>query len=146
MSIVQVTDRFALPPEMEDYREHRREQVRERFGLELIKALENGGIVGPIHEQVSEQEDWLWNSGLPTITLTMYAHVTDLPEPEEYRLMGGPADGRIARTGGAPRFMVPVLPPLSASPFDVKDDMTPRHAEYERHGDSNVYIYRRIAR
>lgn len=146
MSIVQVTDRFSVPPDMEDLREHRRDLVRERFGSELIKALANGGIVGPIHEQVTEQEDWLWNSGATTTTLTMYAHVTELPEPEEYRLMGGPADGRIARTGGVRTFRVPVLPPLSANPFDVKDDITPRHAEYERQGDSNVYLYRRIAR
>lgn len=148
MSIVRATHRFPVlnGTGYEGMVEHIKAEVRQRFAGELVKALaEHGGIVGPVHEEESAMDDWLWNSDTKTVTYTVYAYVTDLPEPESYRLMGGPADGRIARTGGVREFVVPFLPPVSvADPFDSQELPVPRAAHYERQGDTAVYLFRSI--
>lgn len=148
--IVRATDRFTIPDvaDLTSLVEHRREETRRAFAGELVKALsERGGIVGPIHEQESTQPDWMFNPESTTHTFTVYARVTSLPSPEQYRLVGGPADGMIVRTGGVPTWRVPYLAPVSyaTTPFDVATEPSPQYAEYERQGDSQVYLYRRVA-
>lgn len=134
-----------IPLVNEDYAKRVREEVRDRFARELMQALtERGGIVGPIHEQSVSRDDWLFGTG-PFVEYTVYANVTDMPEPEQYRLMGGPADGRIVFTAGAPSFRVPTFPPLTGAPYDVAEPVLPTFAEYERQGDTQVYLFRRMA-
>lgn len=151
MSVIQATRRFPVPLLLDDaYTRglvaHVRDEVRTMFARELVKALsERGGIVGPVHEKESVMDDFLWNSGTKDVTFTVYAHLTDMPEAEAYRLIGGPADGSIVRTGGARTYRVPVLPPLStADPFDPVN-VEVKYAEYQREGDTSVYTYRRVA-
>jgi hypothetical protein len=150
LSVIQATRRFPVPSVNDDHTiglvAHVRNEVRTMFGLELVKALSGrGGIVGPVHEKESVMEDFLWESGTKTVTFSIWAHLTELPESETYRLLGGPADGSIVRTGGSRTYRVPVLPPLSAAdPFDPVN-VEVKYAEYEREGDTPVYLYRRVA-
>ena len=147
MNVIQASCRFPLLYPDLTFVEHVRNQVRDEFGRELVRQLaERGGIVGPVHEQESTQDDWLWDSGSKVVEFTVYAQLTDLPDPETYRLLGGPADGRIVLTGGVRTWRVPVFTPVIAKPFDVTEIEAPHYAEYERQGDTQVYLYRRYAR
>lgn len=149
---VQVHDRYVLPADALDVGlvEYRSKKVRTMFADELLNRLTpNGGIVGPIHETQSVEDNYtFWSGAEKVVSHSVYARVADLPEPEMYRLVGGPADGVIVRTGGVRTWLVPVLAPLSAyRPFDGPSSLVePQAAEYERQGDTQVYLYRRMAR
>lgn len=146
--VLRYSDRFVLTDSIpEDEVEHRRRLARNAFAAELVNRLrERGGIVGPIHETTKAEDDWLSDTPNKIVTHIIYAAVTDLPEPESYRLMGGPADGRIMQTGGLPIWRVPMLPPMAGNPFDVPDKPRVLYAEYERQGETNVYLFRRTSR
>ena len=142
---LQVSRRVAMPDaEAPAYREYVRGQVRDAFARELVARLKDrGAIVGPLHESESEEESY-FHLGR-TFLFTVYAAVTEIPEPETYLLMGGPADGAKVRTGGTFSYRVPFLRPLQG-PFDVDASTGPEFAEYEREGDTAVYRFVRVER
>lgn len=144
MSVIQSSRRWPVyGPGGVAYAEHVRQQVRDAFAREVFDALaERGGIVGPIHESERRDVDWLFQTGEETLTFTVYAHLTKLPDPEVYRFIGGPADGQQIRTGGQPVFIIPYMPPRPYSPFDVNYGDRVLNATYERQGDTNVYVFR----
>ena len=144
--------RYQLPPHMNEVpeaAEYMERDARRQFGEALFDWVKenNGGIVGPIHIRDETQDDWLWQSGTYK-TVTMYCKVTNLPEPPEFRLMGGPADGAIVRTGGAQEWRVPLAPPMPSVLAYGEDPTTqpyPRYAEYERVGSTQAYRFRRVS-
>jgi len=125
----------------DDYIAHHRDLLREKFSRALLDRLAaRGGIVGPLHEEESKVDDFRY--GDQVIIHTLFMKVNDLPEPESYILMGGPADGRIVQTGGQRTFRVPILNDAIGNPYDVPESPRIRYAEYEREGDSQVYVFR----
>ncbi len=145
MSGVQATNRFVIHKGMDEgYIEHMREQVRDKFARELVRHLsERGGIVGPIHEEERQVEDWLLATDDRMVWFTVFAHVTDLPDPETYRLIGGPADGRMIAGRGERTIRLPYYQPVSiVDSFDPRKTTGPAAAEYERRDDTPVYVFR----
>ena len=136
---------YQIPLHYADYpeaAEHMQRDARRQFGEALFDRLQGGGIVGPIHTREETRTDWLFASG-DYKTVTMYCNVTDLPDPPEFRLLGGPADGVIVRTNGAAIWRVPLAPPIPTVLAYGEDPTTivPRHAEYERIGGTQTYRF-----
>jgi hypothetical protein len=124
--------------------EYMERDARRKFGESLFDWVKenNGGIVGPIHIREETQNDFLFSTGVYR-TVTMYCRVTNLPEPPEFRLMGGPADGQIVRTTGASRWRVPMAPPmLTVLAYGEPPTMADLwYAEYERVGGTQAYRF-----
>lgn len=123
------------------------ESVTRAFYEELDKHLREtpgGVILGPTRVTVKTEDDWLFKSGEYT-TIRVSASCEDLPEPPEYRLIGGPADSRIVRTRGERIWLVPVVPPPPTIASYAEDyrKLTMLVAEYERQGDTSAYFYKR---
>ena len=123
-------------------REHVSRALNEKFGDALIERLTDGSgaIVGPIHKSESETYDYGgWGE---SVLFRMWCNVTPLPESPEFRMIGGPADGMIARTGGAREWWVPMQPPMpSVALGDVPPSLTIPIARYERIGDTQGYRF-----
>ena len=122
------------------------ERVTRMFADQLVRDLgesTGGVIISPVRTTVKHDKDFLFDT--PFATVRVYANVVDLPEPPEYRLVGGPADGHIVRTNGDRYWLVPIYtPPVSvASLADPQERVRHLVAEYERQDLSSAYFYKR---
>lgn len=123
-------------------------RLKQTFYDELDKHLAKtpgGVILGPVTVKHRTEDDWLFGTG-QYVTFNISATCQDLPEPPMYRLIGGPADGRIVRTRGERLWLVPQMPPIpsAVSYTDLSTGSWPQLvAEYERQGDTAAYFYRR---
>jgi hypothetical protein len=120
------------------------EQARRVFAEALFDWVSTraGAIIGPIHFREQRQTDF-FSPGLQFTQHTMYCHVTELPSPPTYALIGGPAHNRIIRTNGENIWRVPMAPPMPsvANIADPAERFAPRYAEYRLIPGTQAYEF-----
>lgn len=126
--------------------EHVTERLKRTFYEELDKHLAEtpgGVILGPIRVTSREALGWDLNPD-GSIAVNISATCEDLPEPPEYRFIGGPADGYHIRTQGQRVWLIPVMPRMGVASYVEDPRRIPQLvAEYERQGDTGAYFYKR---
>ena len=102
----------------------------------------SGAIIGPIHHRDEQQTDF-FVPDLQYTRHTMYCHVTELPSPPTYALIGGPAHNRIIRTNGENIWRVPMAPPLPSAVniADPPERYRSRYAEYRLIPGTQAYEF-----
>jgi hypothetical protein len=122
---------------------HLEQNARRQFADALFNWVSThaGGIVGPIHFREETQRDFFVDVDFRRTT--MYCHVTELPAPPQFTLLGGPAHNRIIRTNGEEYWRVPMAPPMpsAANIADEREMPRPRHAEYRRVHGTQAYQF-----
>lgn len=149
MRVLQATQHIPVPDDgvPPGYEEHITGYLKRSLYEQLDKHLAEtpgGVILGPIRVASRTEDDWLFNMGRYT-TVQVSATCEDLPEPPEYRLIGGPADGRIIQTRGERVWRIALMPPIhTIVSYAALDGPDPKEvAVYERQGDTSAYFYAR---
>lgn len=141
---------YSIPPHAQaepGLLDHYRAGAKQKFADTLLDWLteNHGGVVSPIHIQEEDRFDFMFATGT-TKVITMYAHVSTLPPPPAFKLLGGPADGRIVLTNGDAYWRVPMAPPLPsvANYGEPPVAERPRYAEYRKVEGTQAYEFVRV--
>jgi hypothetical protein len=144
MTVLQASYRVPKLADEDGLLDHITERLKRTFYEKLDEHLAEtpgGVILGPVRVTQREERDWL---GADVVLINISATCEDLPEPPEYRFIGGPADGRQIRTQGQKVWMIPVMPPMGVTSYVEDPRLIPYLvAEYERTGDTGAYFYQR---